>query len=166
MEEIYRDVVGYEGFYKVSNLGNIYSVKRNKVLKPTLIDNGYLQVDLYKDTKHKKFGVHRLVAIAFIPNPDNLPQVNHKDEDKTNNCVYNLEWNTAQENINYGTHNFRSGIKRRKPINQYDLQGNFIKTWNSGTEIEKTLGFTHTNITKCCRDKIKTAYGYKWQYAN
>lgn len=165
MEEIYKDVKGFEGFYQVSNLGNVFSIKKNKILKPTILDNGYLQVDLYKNTEHKKNNIHRLVAIAFIPNPYNLPQVNHKDEDKTNNNVWNLEWCTCKENINHGTHNFRSGIKHRKPINQYDLQGNFIKSWNSGTEIQKETGFTHTNITKCCKGHTKTAYGFIWQYA-
>lgn len=170
MNEIYKDVVGYEGKYQVSNLGNVKSLNyrqtgKEKVMKQTLIDNGYLQVDLYNNGKHKKYGVHRLVADAFLDNPNNYPQVNHKDENKQNNNVDNLEWATAQYNINYGTHGERAGKTRSKPVIQYDLQGNFIKSWNSATEIEKQLKISRTNICNCCNGKIKTAYGYKWRYA-
>lgn len=104
MNEEWRDILGYEGLYKVSNLGMVYSMKRKKIMKLSKTEKGYYKVYLMKDGtgKHKK--VHRLVAEAFIPNPNNLPQVNHKDEDKTNNIVTNLEWCTAEYNSNYGTH--------------------------------------------------------------
>lgn len=166
MKEIYKDIKGYEGKYQVSNLGNVKSLhynntNREKVMKPS-VRKGYLSVDLgYRNPRL----VHRLVAEAFLENPNNLPCVNHKDENKRNNCVDNLEWCSNKYNLNYGTCRERRGEKLRKPINQYDLDGNFIKTWNSGTEINKKLGFSHGNICGCCRGKQKTAYGFKWRYA-
>ena len=171
MKEIYRDIKGYEGLYQVSNLGNVKSLNYNntnkeKVLQLCAHEKGYLYVGLYKNGKRKSYIVHRLVAETFLNNPDNLPEINHKDENKTNNCVDNLEWCTTKYNINYGIHNEKMAKKLSKPINQYDLQGNFIKSWNSATEINKVLGFDNTNISKCCRDIYKTAYGYKWRYVN
>ena len=166
MKEIYKDIKGYEGKYQVSNLGNVKSLhynntNRERVLKPR-VTKGYLSVDLgYRNPRL----VHRLVAEAFLENPNNLPCVNHKDENKKNNCVDNLEWCSNEYNLNYGTCLERRGKSHRKPINQYDLDGNFIKTWNSGTEISKKLGFSHGNICSCCRGKQKTAYGFKWRYA-
>ena len=106
-----------------------------------------------------------MVAETFLPNPDNMPVVNHKDENKQNNSVDNLEWCSYEYNSNYGTNAERIAKNESKPINQYDLQGNFIKSWNSGTEIKRTLGYSNGNICNCCRGKQKTAYGYKWQYA-
>ena len=133
MSEIFKDVTGYEGLYEVSNEGNVKSLgndkyRKEKILKPTANSSGYLQVCLYKDGNRKHHHVHRLVANAFIDNPDNLPQVNHKDERPTNNFVFvnedgtvdydksNLEWCTCGYNINYGTHNQRvAEAKRGKP---------------------------------------------------
>lgn len=101
--ELWKDICGYEGLYMISNLGNIKSIKKDALLKPIQNNNGYSRVSLYKNGKYKAFSVHRLVAEAFIPNPGALPQVNHKDEDKSNNKVDNLEWCTAKYNSNYGT---------------------------------------------------------------
>ena len=108
MQEIWKDVVGYEQFYQVSNKGRIRRKKDNFVYKPRTFTNGYKSVLLYKDGKWSRTGgkselVHRLVALAFIPNPNNYPQVNHKDENKSNNFVDNLEWCTRKYNNNYGT---------------------------------------------------------------
>ncbi len=113
MNEIWKSIEGYEGLYEVSNLGNVRSLNWHltgtiRVLKPRQNGYGYLSVILYKNGKMKKFYVHRLVASAFLPNPQNLPQVNHKDENKTNNSIENLEWCSCKDNINFGT-----GIKRR-----------------------------------------------------
>ena len=111
MEE-WRDIKGYEGLYQVSSLGRVKSLKdshdnyREKILKPGNV-RGYLHVNLYKDTKRKTYRIHRLVAEAFISNPNNYEEVNHKDEDKTNNCVSNLEWCTREYNMSYGTINKR-----------------------------------------------------------
>lgn len=105
--ETFLSVPGYEGLYEVSNLGNVKSLRRGKLMKPGK-SHGYLRVSLRKDNKTQYFSVHRLVAIVFIPNPENLPYINHKDESRDNNCVENLEWCTAQYNNTYGT-----SIKRR-----------------------------------------------------
>ena len=166
MNEIYKDIPGYEGLYQISNLGNVKSLKRNKILAKNNNGNGYLYACLSKDGQAKNYYIHRLVSQAFIPNPDNKPEVNHKDENKENNCVENLEWVTSKENTNYGSRTKRASENCQKPINQYDLQGNFIKSWAGGTEIENVTGFARSNISKCCSGKYKTAYGYKWQYAN
>ena len=123
--EEWKDIPGYEGLYQVSNTGKIKGLPRvtmqNQILKeriliPGVINSGYLQITLHKNGEHKNFLVHRLVANAFIPNPKNLPEVNHKDEDKTNCNADNLEWCTRKYNINYGTHNQRSAESRRKKV--------------------------------------------------
>lgn len=123
--EEWKDIPGYEGLYQISNTGKIKGLPRvtmqNQILKeriliPGVINNGYLQITLHKNGEHKNFLVHRLVANAFIPNPKNLPEVNHKDEDKTNCNADNLEWCTRQYNLNYGTRNQRSAESRRKKV--------------------------------------------------
>ena len=166
MEEIWKDVVGYEGLYEVSNLGRVR--RDGKILKPTKIKNGYLYVGLHKNGIQKTVRVHRLVASAFIPNPQNLPCVNHKDEDKTNNAVDNLEWCTSQYNANYGTRNERVAEKLSKPILQYDLNGNFIREWPSASKVEEETGISNGNISMCClgRYGFKTAGGFVWRYKN
>lgn len=108
MMEEWRAVPGYEGLYEVSNMGNVRNVRRNTLLRLSKTNYGYIRVGLCKNGISTGFQVHRLVAQAFIPNPDNLPQINHLDEDKTNNNVDNLEWCTAKYNINYGTARIRS----------------------------------------------------------
>ena len=154
MIEEWRDVPGYEGLYEVSNFGR---VRRNgKILKPSKDKDGYLQVSLSKNGI-KTTTIHRLVARAFIPNPQNLPQVNHKDEDKTNNTVDNLEWCTREYNMNYS---------QAKPILQYDRLGNLIKEWPSAIKVEEELGIDHSSISKCCSGKLKSAGGYLWKYKN
>ena len=137
-KEYWKPVVGYEGLYEVSNWGRVKSIKRivksprgyrtvcERTLKPTKDSHGYLCVSLYKEGKMKFVKIHRLVAEAFLDNPDNLPQINHKDEDKTNNHVNNLEWCDAKYNSNYGTRTERlskSQIngKRSKIVIQYNL---------------------------------------------
>ena len=175
MEEEWRNIEGYEGLYKVSNYGRVLGVKRNKILKPG-VDKGYFVVILYKEGVRKCVRVHRLVAAAFIPNPQNLPQVNHKDEDKKNNfvCVNpngsvnaaksNLEYCTNKYNINFGTRNKKVAEKQSKPIVQYDLEGNFIKSWPSAKAVKRDLGISRADICKCCKGKVKTAGGYTWRY--
>lgn len=102
-----KDIKNYEGLYAVTEDGQVYSYRRKKYLKPALIGHGYLRVCLCKGQEKKNFFIHRLVAEAYLPNPNNLPEVNHKDENKLNNCVENLEWLTSKENANYGTRNER-----------------------------------------------------------
>ena len=154
-----RDVVGYEGLYAVTSCGKVWSYKNKKFLESSANKRGYLRVNLYKNGKLKNFLVHRLVAEAYIPNPDNLPQVNHKDECKTNNCLQNLEWCNAKYNANYGTRNERY----KKPILQFDLKGNFIREWPSATDVGKEV---KSHICHCLNGDRKTAIGYIWKYKN
>ncbi len=102
-EEIWKDVVGYEGLYKVSNKGRLYSIKRKRKMNPTISKNGYKRVKLYINGKFKTVFVHRIVAKAFLNNPENYPVVNHLDENKLNNNVENLQWCTQKQNVNHGT---------------------------------------------------------------
>ena len=175
--EIWKDITGYEGLYQVSNLGNVKSLNYNKTGKEKILKggkgkDGYLQVVLCKEDKRKTHTIHRLVATAFIDNPNNLPQVNHIDENNTNNCVDNLEWCNCKYNINYGTRNKRvsKAQENRKDISKLILQftkdGDFVRRWNSVREVERELGIYHSNISNCCKGKYKTAGGYKWGYAD
>ena len=157
MTEEFRDVPGYEGVYEVSNLGRVKNIETGRILKPFKDTNGYLILKLSKDGTRRTVKVHRLVALAFLPNPQNLPQVNHKDENKTNNAVSNLEWCTAGYNVNYS---------QSKPVLQFDLQGNFIKEWPSTVKVEEELGIYQTNISKCCLGKRNSAGGYLWKFKN
>lgn len=164
--EIWKPIKGFEGFYEVSNLGRVRSLEsgrwknRVKILKPGKLNNGYLKVTLFKDGKPKTFLVHRLVAEHFIPNPLNLPQVNHKDENKENNCFENLEWCDAKYNSNYGTRT----KKTCKKVYQYDKQGNFIREWESTMDVERELSYLHGNISQCCNRKRKSVHGFIWSY--
>ena len=172
-KEYWKPVVGYEGLYEVSNWGRVKSLNYNhtgkgKILKQNQIMNGYKSVMLCKDGKRKNYLVHRLVAEAFIPNPDNLPQVNHKDENKTNNNVDNLEWCDAKYNHNYGTINERiskSQIngKRSKIVIQYNLDGTFVREWPSTMECGRN-GYDQSSVADCCRGKLKTYKGFLWEY--
>lgn len=182
-KEIWKPVKGYEGLYEISDLGNVKSLSRlsnnrfnsymtkEKLLKPTIEVWGYKVVRLTKNKNEQDYKVHRLVAEAFIPNPENKPQVNHIDGNKLNNCVDNLEWCTCKENINHcwntGNHKKYKGIEhpRSKQILQYDLQGNFIKEWDTMTEISKELKIGLSTICFCCQGKFKTAGGYIFKYS-
>lgn len=191
MDEIWKPVYGFEGLYEVSNLGNVKSLDRYKIdrwkkevliqgciLKQNIDKYGYLHVGLYKNAKYKNCTVHRLVAEAFIPNPDNLPQVNHKDENKLNNFVYikqdgtvdfeksNLEWCTNEYNLNYGNRLKKAIEKRKLPILQFTKNGEFITEYPSISEAAKHLKKDAGNICSCCRKQIKSAYGYIWRYAS
>ena len=172
-KEYWKPVVGYEGLYEVSNWGRVKSLNYNhtgkgKILKQQQSMDGYYSVGLSKNGILKRYYVHRLVAEAFLPNSDNLPLINHKDENKTNNNVDNLEWCDAKYNCNYGTRTERlskSQIngKRSKIVLQYDLNGNFIKEWKSTAECGRN-GYNHKCISKCCRGKLKTYKGFLWKY--
>ena len=128
MEEIWKDIKGYEGLYQVSNLGRIYSIPRfgtkGGILKQFTNGHGYATVSLFKDKCLKTYLVHRIVGNHFLENPNNLPQLNHKDENRKNSCVTNLEWCTCKYNNNYGCKN----AKLFKKVAQYDLGGNFVRT--------------------------------------
>ena len=174
MEEIWKDIEGYEGLYQVSNLGRVRSVDRydglnhflkGKIKKQTKDKTGYFTTHLWKDGKNKCCKVHRLVAQAFLDNPNNLLQVNHKDEDKTNNRVNNLEWCDAVHNQNWGTINERRSKSLSTSILQFDLEGNFIKRWDGMKTAASELCILYQNISKCCRGVRKQFKGYKWGYA-
>ena len=190
MSEIYRTISGYDGLYEVSNYGNVKSLwfGKERILKPSADIKGYMYVSLWKNDKAKKYKVHRLVASAFIENPDNLPQVNHKDEDKTNNFVFvnedgtvdydksNLEWCTNEYNHNYGSRNERAGEtningKCSIPIDMLTKNSELIRTFPSAMEAERWLrinGYpkaSNTHIIQCCKGNRNIAYGFKWRYA-
>ena len=169
MEEIWKDIEGYEGLYQVSNVGRVKSLRNNIILKNSIKRNGYESVKLSANNISKEYYIHRLVANAFISNPNNYLEINHKDEDKANNCADNLEWCTREYNVNYGTGTRRSQLsntngKCSKPVLQYTLEGIFIKEWKSTMDVQRNLGFDHANISRCCKNIRKTAHGYLWKY--
>lgn len=164
MNEIWKDIEGYEGLYQVSNLGNIKSFCNNKtiILKQTNICKyGHKKVTLCKNGVKKVMTVHRLVAKAFIPNPDNKPEIDHIDTNPSNNRVDNLRWVTSKENTN----NPLTKIKQNRHIvMQYDKEGNFIQSFDSLHEANDKTGIYHGLISLCCRGKSRTAGGYVWRY--
>ena len=161
--EIWKDIEGYEGLYQVSNLGRVKSLKSNKekILKSNSNGHNYLRLLLCKNNKKKSLLVHRLVAKAFIPNIDNLPEVNHKDEDKTNNCADNLEWCTAKYNSNFGTRKKRLSELKNKAVIQIKEE-KVINIFKSAKEAKKKTGIN--KISACCRNEFKQAGGYVWKY--
>ena len=167
-EEIWKDIAGYEGHYQVSDKGRIKSVKfrKERILKPRRDTRGYLRVNLCKNGEIKQYMVHRLVAKVFISNLDNLPMINHKDENPSNNRVENLEWCSAKYNNNYGTHIQRISEKLSKPVLQFTKSGEFVKKWKSATDVELNLGYSQSNISKCCLEKYNSANGFIWKYKN
>ena len=165
-EEIWCPIKGYEGLYEVSDKGRVRSMKfgKERILSPGKLQNGYLRVNFCKNGEKKNLLVHRLVAQAFIPNPDNMTEVNHKDEDKDNNSVQNLEWCDRKYNVNYGNRNQMVSMKLSKPILQYTKSGEFVREWKSTYDVERNLGYFHNSISYCCNGKNKSAYGYVWKY--
>jgi len=174
--EEWRAVAGYEGLYEVSNLGRVRKLanvsyrpnrwgtiteyhQKGKMLVPAFDGKkNYLFIALSKEGTKTFFTIHRLVAKAFIPNPDNLPQVNHKDENKTNNRADNLEWCTNIYNSYYGNHS------KCKKVLQMDDDGNVIAEYDSTRAAAKVIGVDHVSIAYACRGKTKTIRGYHWKY--
>ena len=161
MNRIWKEIKDYEGLYQVSNLGEVRSKK--KILKPFTTSNDYLKVKLSKNNKAKDYFIHRLVAEAFVSNPNKLPQVNHIDENVQNNKSDNLEWCNHSYNQNYGTRNKKVQRKLGTKINQYDLNGNFIKSFNSIKEAQRECRIRH--IEDCIKGKFKQMGGYVWKRA-
>jgi hypothetical protein len=178
MEEQWKAIKGYEGIYEVSNLGRVRSLDRHRKAaygKTAFIrgievairrnsTNDYLIVCLSKDGKSIHALVHRLVAEAFVPNPNNLPQVNHKDEDKGNNRSDNLEWCDQYYNNHYGTAIARRSITRGRKVVQCDMDGNEIARYNSAREAERAIGKSQAAISRACTGEYKSAYGFLWRY--
>lgn len=174
MNEIWKDIKDFEGLYQVSNFGNVKSVARivrrgtnfkpveERILKPC-VRNGYKHVMLSKNGKRVTGNIHRLVAQAFISNPNNLPCINHKDENPSNNCVSNLEWCTRSYNNSYNRLRERAAITKRKPILQFDLDGNFIKEWSHAREAAEVLGLNKRAIYGACTGRLKTSGGFVWK---
>lgn len=159
-------ITGYPN-YVITEDGKVYSFKYCKPRRlHTHIDrNGYERVGLCKNGKQSLIFVHRLVAMAFIPNPDNLPWVNHKDENKTNNRVDNLEWCTSKENNSYGTRLQRIAESNKKEVLQLDENGNIINRWKSQTDAGRALGLDKRNINACLKGRRSRCGGFKWRYA-
>ena len=181
---VYDDEI-YEGLYKVSNLGKILSLNykntgKAKLMNPSKTTDGYLQVCLSKNKEYKKCYVHRLVAETFLENPENLPEVNHKDENKKNNFVFlnedgsvdkeksNLEWKNHRDNCNHGTRNERvakanTNGKLSKKVLQLSLTGELICEYPSTRECERN-GFNHGAVAACCRGEKPQYKGFIWKY--
>lgn len=171
MQEIWKDIKEYEGLYQISNLGRLRSfpragtkTKQIRIIKINIGNNGYYYATLYKNGISKTVHIHRLVAENFINNINNYNCVNHKDENRLNNNVNNLEWCTQSYNINYGTGNKRRSDTEKIKVHQYDLNGNFIKEWEGITDASQKLKISTGNIVCCCKGRRKTAGGYKWKY--
>lgn len=173
MDEIWKDIKDYKGLYQVSNLGRVRSLEKNnnnpsyrtiRILKQHNDGKGYCIVSLHKNKKQKSFRIHRLVAEAFISNHSNYRCVNHKDENKLNNNVDNLEWCTYKYNVNYGT-----GLKRRsennsKKVGRYSLDGKLLEIYLNATQAQIKDGFNHSHISECCVGYAKTHKGFIWKY--
>jgi len=183
--EEWVDIEGYEGYYQVSNMGRVRSVNRHiqrsdgrlefrkqQIILGYIDKDGYCRVSLRKGRGNPHgYQVHRLVALHFIENPNNLPQINHIDENKENNCATNLEWCDCKYNINYGNHNKKVSKTNFNhiniiPIKQYGKDGTFIKEWISAANASRELNIGAGEISKCCKRKQETAGGFIWRYAD
>lgn len=188
--EIWKDIKNYEGLYQVSNLGNVRSLDRirkqfnhngiatvkykGRILKKQLQKRtGYRTVTLYDNNRNGKIkSIHRLVAETFLDNPNNYPVVNHKDGNKLNNNVDNLEWCTVSHNVKHAYNIGLAKIKKlygkenpkARKVEQYDLENNFIKLWYSIIDASNDLKIDSSSISAVCKEKRKTAGGYIWKY--
>jgi hypothetical protein len=177
--EIWKEIADFEGLYEVSNTGKIRSLKRNIIFKDRIDKYGYKKATLQNCGEIKHFTIHRLVAIAFIPNINNYPQINHKDGDKLNNNVSNLEWCTGKQNqrhaVNLGLRNVDhliviSRTKKRslnpnsKKVRQLTLSGEPIQDWECILDAAELLNINKSNISTCLIGRQKTAGGFKWAY--
>lgn len=176
-QEIWKDVVGYEGLYQVSNFGQVKRLNTHQTtatgvsrkLKGHIVKNyikaQYLYCDLTsnKNTKHHR--IHRLVAEAFLENPNNLPQVNHKDENKLNNNVNNLEWCDSKYNTRYGARSQKIAKALGKKVEQYDETGRLLNEYNSISDCSRKTGYSISLISRCCNKyNMNKAYGYVWKF--
>lgn len=166
MQEIWKYIKGYENIYMISTYGEIKSVKDNKVIKPIKLNNGYLIVGLSNNGIVSRIPVHRLVANTFINNINKLPEINHKNEIKTDNRVENLEFCSCKYNCNYGTRNKRIADKLKRKVTQYTVLGEKVQIWDSIKSASEILNINSGNICNCCQNKRKTAGNYIWKYCS
>lgn len=183
MDEVWKDVAGYEGLYQVSNLGRVrsldrvvanrngYAVKKGKIITPASVSGKqYQKVSLWKDNKGKTYLVHRIIAEAFLPNPHSFAEVNHKDENPMNNNVDNLEWCDRMYNAHYGTSIDRIVEKHKgvpvgeQPILQYSLDGVLIARYESALKAAEAVNGNNSGICKCANGRYKTSCGYIWKW--
>lgn len=164
MNEIWKDIEEYEDLYQVSNLGRVKRVNTDIILKGCKITTGYLKVNLYKNNIACGKLIHRLVAQAFIPNSENKPQINHIDENKTNNRFDNLEWSTAKENSNYGTRNERSSKSRSVPIIATNLKTGESQEFYGGRECARKLSLHQASISRVLKGIQNHTGGYTFKY--
>lgn len=180
--EDWKFIPGFGNLYVISTLGRIVRLNMSykqggrvykracKLVSQRIGNNGYYTVTLSKDGRFSPCYVHRLIAIAFIPNPNNLPYINHKDEDKLNNSIDNLEWCTTRYNCNYGTRNFRmrkalvNDTKTGKPVIQLSKTGAIITTYKSISEAARKTGIHDSTICRCCSGVIKSGRKFRWMY--
>ena len=178
MEE-WKPVKNYEQYYEVSSLGRIRSLDRKTIFKDgrvrqfygkvliinTVNNSGYLTVSLHDRGKSKTFLVHRIVAEAFVENPNQYTEVNHIDQNKKNNRVENLEWCTNKENVNHGNEIERGAKKQRRNFVQLDMDGNLVKVWSGFKKMQRETGVQRKSVYECCVGKRDSYMGYKWKYA-
>lgn len=157
-----KDVIGYEGLYQVTSCGKVWSYKSKKFLKPRADKYDYLRVALYKSGERKDYYIHRLVAETYLSNPEELLEVNHKDESKENNALQNLEWCDRSYNNNYGSRNERMAKSLSKPVFCIELN----RTFDSATAAAHEFSLHQSSISRCCTGERKTCGGYHWRYAD
>ena len=160
--ETFVEIEGFEK-YEVSNLGKVRNIKSGRILKPFPNRGGYLRHKLYGYDKKKNLPLHRIIATAFIDNPDEKPCVNHIDENKLNNDLSNLEWCTVRENLIHGTRTKRAAEKCFKKVIQLDLNDNVLNEFESMRQAERETGIDATSISACCNRKRKSAGRFKWR---
>lgn len=168
MKVIWKPIKGFEN-YEVSNMGKVRSLNYNKTgrvkeLKRIKTIWGYLYVNLYKDGKMQQKTIHRLVAEAFINNPEGLPVINHRDENKTNNIVDNLEWCSHKYNMDYSGNTIKMIDATKKTVLQFTKNGKFLREFESTREASRQTGVNQGNISQCCNRKYKSAGGYVWRF--
>lgn len=179
MKEEWKDIPGYEGMYQVSSFGKVKSLDRDIAMHPPqcrrnikgkimklYTKDGYKRVCIAKNGKQRKYWVHRLVAMAFVPNPNNLPEINHIDENPANNCVGNLEWCDRLRNIHHGTRTARMAVSQGCSVEQLTFQGDVINEFYSFHEAARAIGERASASAICavCRGRLKSYYGFKWRY--
>ena len=170
-KEIWKDIEGFEGLYQISNMGNVKSLNyhrtgKERIMKGRKDKDGYLLAHLSKDGKAKNYQIHRLVAIAFIPNPDNLPVINHKNEIKSDNRVSNLEWCSYSYNNSYNDKGKKIGEKLSKPVLAIHKINGLILEFSSTMEAERETGINNGSIIQCCQGKRNSAGDFYWMYKN